>query len=100
MRCRMRALVGGLAGTAFMLALAVSPALAQGGGATGPSLEGGPQYGAPLPRAPARPRVARGGARAHSERARPHHADRPRARAAADAAARPQRPRLPGRGAA
>src|SRR5919197_1779285 len=58
MRCRMRALVGGLAGTAFMLALAVSPALAQGGGATGPSLEGGSQYGAPIVRArPVRPRA-------------------------------------------
>ena len=54
----MRALVGGLAGTAFMLALAVSPALAQGGGATGPSLEGGSQYGAPIVRArPVRPRA-------------------------------------------
>jgi hypothetical protein len=43
---------------AVLLAVLVSPALAQGGGAAGPSVEGGSQYGAPIVRAhPIRPRA-------------------------------------------
>jgi hypothetical protein len=61
----MLTLVGGPAGMAMALALlaapasGASPALAQGGGTAGPSIEGGAQYGTPIVRArPARP-VAR-----------------------------------------
>jgi hypothetical protein len=58
----MLTLVGGPAGMAVALAVlaapagAASPALAQGGGTAGPSIEGGAQYGTPIVRAhPARP---------------------------------------------
>src|SRR5512133_3624409 len=56
---RMLTLVGGPAGMAVVLAALAAPAAAQAGGTSGPSVEGGAQYGAPLVRArPARP-VAR-----------------------------------------
>ena len=54
----MHTFVGGLAGMAVVLAVAAVPSFAQGGGATGPSVEGGSQYGAPIVRArPLRPRA-------------------------------------------
>jgi murein DD-endopeptidase MepM/ murein hydrolase activator NlpD len=59
MRCRTRALVGGLAGMAVPLVALVPGAAAQGGGTSTPSHVGGSQYGAALtPARPARP-VAR-----------------------------------------
>jgi peptidase M23-like protein len=59
MRSRTLTLVGGSAGMAAMLAVLAAPAVAQGGGTIGPSIEGGAQYGTPIVRArPARP-VAR-----------------------------------------
>src|ERR671930_2241076 len=58
MRSRMLTLVGGTAGMALVLAGYSTPALAQGGGTAGPSVEGGSQYGAPISRAhPVRPRA-------------------------------------------
>jgi hypothetical protein len=54
----MLTLVGGTAGMALVLAALSAPAVAQGGGAVGPSEAGGSQYAAPLARAhPARPRA-------------------------------------------
>jgi len=58
MHSRMLTLVGGTAGMAIALATLTAPALAQGGGAVGPSEAGGSQYAAPITRAhPSRPRA-------------------------------------------